>query len=55
MAVRNRTGERNEVKMLDRNVRRYWSHRCSKTRLTVELRRAPGELGRARAVTIRLA
>ena len=55
IAVRNSTGERNDEKMLARNVRRYWSHRCSKTRLTVEGGRALFEPGRASVVTIRLA
>jgi hypothetical protein len=45
MAVRKRTGDRNEVNTVDRNVRRYWSQWCSKTRPMVDV-------GRARAVTL---
>jgi len=30
------TGDRNDVKIDERNVRRYWRKRCSKTRPAVE-------------------
>jgi hypothetical protein len=36
IAVRNRTGDRNDEKIDDRKVRRYCRKRCSKTRPTVE-------------------
>src|ERR687897_578518 len=40
IALRNMTGDRNDVKMLARNVRRYCSHRDSTTRPIVVERRA---------------
>ena len=44
IAVRNMTGDRNDVKIDDRKVRRYCRKRCSKTRPAVERGRASDDM-----------
>ena len=47
IAVRNMTGDRNEVKIDERKVRRYCRKRCSKTRPADERGCASDVIGRA--------